>query len=324
MLSEFGLIEKFRKLLRTGSLALKRGIGDDAAVLATPKKDLLFTCDCVVEKVHFNLSYFPFFEVGWRVASANLSDIAAMGGRPLAALVTLGVRPKLSEKNLLELYKGMKALLSKFNCPIVGGDIVRSSELFVDMAMLGVAGKKLFTRSGAKAGELVVVTGDLGRSLLGFKILSKKKKRILSKLTEKHLRPYPRLLESAYLAKSVRVGAMIDISDGLSSELHHLSKESGIGFLIEEEKLPLHPLLVTKAQELGLSPTALALRSGEEYELLFTCPASEVKKLLAWNSRGKGVSFSVIGHTVQGGRSVKMKKKDGRLAKIEPGGFRHF
>ncbi len=324
MLSEFGLIEKFRKLLLADSPALKLGIGDDAAVLAAQKKDLLFTCDCVVENVHFDLSYFSFFEAGWRVACANLSDIAAMGGRPLAALVTLGVRPKLAEKDILELYRGMKALLSKFDCSIVGGDIVRSSDLFVDMAMLGMVGKKLFTRSGARPGELVVVTGDLGRSFLGFKILSKKKKRILSKLTEKHLRPTPRLLESSFLAKNVRVGAMIDISDGLSSELHHLSKESRVGFIIEEEKLPLHPSLVSKAQELGLSPAQLALRSGEEYELLFTCPASEVKKLLAWNSRGKGVGFSVIGHTVQGGQSVKMKKRYGRLAKIEPGGFRHF
>jgi thiamine-monophosphate kinase len=324
MLSEFGLIEKFRKLLRTGSPNVKLGIGDDAAVLVAPRKDLFFTCDCVVENIHFDLSYFSFFEAGWRLACANLSDIAAMGGRPWAAIVTLGVRPKLSEKNLLELYRGMKTLLSKFNCPIVGGDVVRAEKLFADMAMLGVAGKKVFTRSGAKPNELVVVTGDLGRSLLGFRLLAKKKKRPRPKLTEKHLRPYPRLLEADFLVKKIKVGGMIDISDGLSSELHHLSKESRVGFVIEEEKLPRHPALVSKAQELGLSAAELALSSGEEYELLFTCAVSEEKKLLNWNRRKKGAAFNVIGRVVRSPKKVFLVRKDGKEVKIRPSGFRHF
>lgn len=355
-ISEFGLIERFRKRFGSHSPSLKLGIGDDAAVLKSPRYDLLFTCDCAVEGVHFDLSYFSFYDVGHRIACANLSDIAAMGGKPYAAVVTLGVRfldslrlrslgvassaapginrgkseqaarnkPGLSEKNLLELYKGMTVLLSKFGCPIAGGDIVRSPKLFVDMAMIGTAGKKIFKRSGAKAGELVVVTGDLGRSLLGFKLLLKARKRCLSVLTEKHLRPSPRLLEAEFLQKRIKVGAMMDVSDGLSSELHHLAKESGVGFIIDEEKIPLHPALVLQAKKQGLPPTQLALSSGEEYELLFTCPVWEEKKLLAWNRSQKGAPFTVIGQVVKGNKKVWLKKKSRRMVEIKPTGHRHF
>ena len=324
MLSELGLIRKFKKLLQTRAPRIQLGIGDDTAAVAFGRKNLLFTCDSVMEGVHFRLDYFSFYEVGWRLASSNLSDIAAMGGRPLAALITLGVRKGLSEKNIIETYKGITALLSNFNCPIVGGDVVRSRQFFMDMAMLGEAGKKLFTRSGARPGELVVVSGELGRSLLGFRLLSKAKKRTLSVLTEKHLRPLPRLLESAYLASRVKVGGMIDISDGLSSELHHLSEQSGVGFEIEEEKLPLNPVLVKETRKLGLSPTDLALSSGEEYELLFTCPASEERKLQFWNRRLRGAPFTVIGRTVKSPQKVLLKKASGKTAVVRPTGFRHF
>jgi thiamine-monophosphate kinase len=285
---------------------------------------LLFTCDCVVENVHFNLSYFSFFDVGWRIACANLSDIAAMGGKPYAAVVTLGIRSGLSEKKLLEPYNGMNALLSKFGCPVVGGDITRAPKLFIDMAMIGAAGEKVFTRSGAKAGELVVVTGDLGRSLLGFKLLSKANERKLSTLTEKHLRPFPRLKEADFLQGRVKIGAMIDVSDGLSSELHHLAKASGVGFEIEESKIPLYPALVSEVRKFGLSPADLAFSSGEEYELLFTCPASEEKKLLAWNRSRKRRSFTIIGRVVKNHRKVILKKNTGRMVELKTTGYKHF
>ena len=324
MLTEFGLIEKFKNLFPARGRRIRLGVGDDTAVLALGKENLLFTCDGVVEDVHFSLDYFSFFEIGWRLAAGNLSDIAAMGGKPLAAVITLGVRQGLSEKKIFETYKGISTLLAKYDGSIVGGDIVRAKEFFMDMAMLGTVGNRFFTRSGARAGELVVVTGELGRSLLGFKLLSKTKKRTLSVLTEKHLRPNPRLLESGFLASRIKVGGMIDISDGLSSELHHLRKQSGVGFVIEEEKLPLHPALVKKARELGLSATDLALSSGEEYELLFTCPASEAKKLLAWNRGPKKVPFTVIGRTVKSPKKVCLKRLSGETVKIAPTGYRHF
>ncbi len=324
MLTEFGLIEKFKKLFPARDRRTRLGIGDDAAVLALGNENLLFTCDGVMENVHFSLDYFSFFDVGWRLACGNLSDIAAMGGKPLAAIITLGVRKGISEKNILKTYQGISAMLSKFNCSIVGGDIVRSKEFFLDMAMLGTAGKRVFTRSGARPGELVVVTGELGRSLLGFKLLSKTRKRTMSVLTEKHLRPHPRLLESDFLASRVKVGAMIDISDGLSSELHHLREQNGAGFEIEEERLPLHPALVKKARELGLSATELALNSGEEYELLFTCPVSEAKRLRAWNHEHRKAPFTVIGWTIRGRKKVLLKKKDGQTSQLRPRGYRHF
>lgn len=324
MLSEFGLIKKFKKVLRSRDRRVRLGVGDDTAVISFDKENLLFTCDGVVEDVHFSLDYFSFFDVGWRLACGNLSDIAAMGGKPLAALITLGVRKGLSENNVFETYKGVSSLLSKYNCSIVGGDIVRSKEFFLDMAMMGIVGKRFFTRSGARPGELVAVTGELGRSLLGFKLLSKTKKRTLSVLTEKHLRPNPRLLESGFLASRVKIGGMIDISDGLSSELHHLREASGVGFVIEEEKLPLHPALVKKARELGLSPTELALSSGEEYELLFTCPASEEKKLSVWNRGHRKVPFTLIGQTVKSPKKVLLRKKDDRMREIAATGYKHF
>ncbi len=194
----------------------------------------------------------------------------------------------------------------------------------MDMAMVGEAGGKYLSRSGARPGELVVVTGELGRSLLGFKLLSKTRRRTLTVLTEKHLRPNPRLLESGFLASRLKVGGMIDISDGLSSELHHLREQSGVGFEIEEEKLPLHPALVKKTRELGLSTTKFALSSGEEYELLFTCPASEEKKLLAYTRGHRKVPFTVIGRTVKSSKKVFLKKKDGQVVETEPTGYKHF
>jgi len=324
MLTEFGLIEKFKKVLKSRHRRVRLGVGDDTAVISFGKENLLFTCDGVVENVHFDLQYFSFFDVGWRLACGNLSDIAAMGGKPLAAVITLGVRKGLSEKDIFETYRGISTLLSKYGCSIVGGDIVRSKEFFLDMAMVGIVGKKFFTRSGARPGELVVVTGELGRSLLGFRLLAKFKKRTLSVLTEKHLRPNPRLLESGFLASRVKIGGMIDISDGLSSELNHLREASGVGFEIDEEKLPLHPALVKKAGELGLSPVKFALSSGEEYELLFTCPTSEEKKLLAWNRRHQGVPFTVIGRTVKSPKKVLLRKKDGRVVEIAATGYKHF
>ena len=324
MLSEFGLIKKFKKFFPNRSPHIRLGIGDDTAAVAIGKKNLLFTCDAVVENVHFDLDYFSFFDVGWRLASCNLSDIAAMGGKPMAAIITLGVRKGLSEKNIFESYQGISTLLSKFNCSIVGGDIVRSGQFFMDMAILGLAGKRLLTRSGARPNELVVVTGELGRSLLGFKLLSKAKKRTLSVLTEKHLRPFPRLFESGFLSSRVKVSSMIDISDGLSSELHHLREQSGVGFVIEEEKLPVHPVLIKKTEELGLSAAEAALSSGEEYELLFTCPASEEKKLLAWHRSHKKVPFTVIGWTMKSPKKILLKKRDGQTTLIRPTGYRHF
>ncbi|MCI0406744.1 MAG: thiamine-phosphate kinase [candidate division Zixibacteria bacterium] len=324
MFTEFGLIEKFKKLFPSRGRRIRLGVGDDAAVLAWGEENLLFTCDAVVEDVHFSLNYFSFFDAGWRLAAGNLSDIAAMGGKPRAAVVALGVRKGVSEKDILEAYKGISALLSKFGCSIAGGDIVRSKEFFMDMAILGVAGRRYFTRSGARPGELVVVTGELGRSLLGFKLLAKAKKRSMSILTEKHLRPFPRLLESGFLASRIKVGGMIDISDGLSSELHHLREESGVGFEIEEEKLPLHPTLAKKSKEFGLSATQLALRSGEEYELLFTCPVREEQKLLAWNRAHRKVPFTIIGRTVKSPTKVFLKKQSGKIAEAAPTGYRHF
>lgn len=324
MLSEFGLIEKFKKFLATRDRRVRLGVGDDTAVLNFGGENLLFTCDAVVEDVHFKTDYFSFFDVGWRLGCANLSDIAAMGGKPLAAIVTLGVRRGITKNDIFEAYRGLKALLAKFDCPIVGGDIVRSRELFMDMAMLGVAGKKLFTRSGARPGQLVVVTGELGRSLLGLRLFLKAKKRNFSVLTEKHLRPFPRLLESQYLTSRVKVGGMIDISDGLSSELHHLREQSRVGFIIDEEKLPLRPSFVREAQKLGLSATHLALSSGEEYELLFTCPASEEKKLLAWNRGHRKAPFTIIGRTIKSPRKVFLRKLNGKVVQLASTGYRHF
>jgi thiamine-monophosphate kinase len=299
-------------------------IGDDAAVLkCSPGKLLIFTTDTLMEGVHFDLRYFSFKDIGWKSMAANLSDIAAMGGIPLAGLVSLGIPKKIKVEQVLELYSGMENLSSRFKCPIVGGDIFFSPQgLVVTLSLLGEVERNLFkTRVGARVGDLIYVTGDLGEAEAGLRILrkSKKKKKLI---TKKHLTPCPRIAESSLLIKNLKITSMIDVSDGLSSDLHHICEESNKGALIYAEKIPVSQRITKVCKSLNLSPLNLALSSGEEYELLFTLSPKEDEKLKKI-TKGK-FKISLIGEIKNKKEGVKILDLDGKIKGLKKTGYTHF
>lgn len=323
-IGEFGLIDLIRRKVFTKDKRVVLNIGDDAAVLkSSPGKLLIFTTDTMMERVHFDLRYCSFKDIGWKSMAANLSDIAAMGGIPLAGLVSLGLPKRIKVEQVLELYSGMKILSSRFRCPIVGGDIFSSPQgLVVTISLLGEVEKSLFrTRGGARVGDLIYVTGDLGEAEAGLKILRKSKAKKNS-ITKKHLTPYPRIAESRLLVKNLKITSMIDVSDGLSSDLHHICEESNKGALIYAEKIPISQRIMEVCRPLKIPPLNLALSSGEEYELLFTLSPKEDEKLKKI-TKGK-FKISLIGEIMNKKEGVKILDLDGKIKGLKRTGYTHF
>lgn len=323
-IGEFGLIDLIRRKVFTKDKRVVLNIGDDAAVLkSSPGKLLIFTTDTMMERVHFDLRYCSFKDIGWKSMAANLSDIAAMGGIPLAGLVSLGLPKRIKVEQVLELYSGMKILSSRFRCPIVGGDIFSSPQgLVVTISLLGEVEKSLFrTRGGARVGDLIYVTGDLGEAEAGLKILRKSKAKKNS-ITKKHLTPCPRIAESRLLIKNLKITSMIDVSDGLSSDLHHICEESNKGALIYAEKIPISQRIMEVCRPLKIPPLNLALSSGEEYELLFTLSPKEDEKLKKI-TKGK-FKISLIGEIMNKKEGVKILDLDGKIKGLKRTGYTHF
>lgn len=322
-IGEFGLIDLIKKRVFSKDKSVPVNIGDDAAVIK-PSKDklVIFTTDTLMEKVHFDLRYFTFEQIGWKAMVANLSDIAAMGGLPKFALVTIGLPKSISVKNVISIYAGMNNIAKRYECKIIGGDTVFSPEgIFISIALLGEVEKKcLVKRSGAKKGDLICVTGDLGEAQAGLEFLKKNPKK-KSSLVKKHLNPFPRINEARTLVKNLKISSMIDISDGLSSELFHLSEESECGAIIYEEKIPISSNCIRAGRLLKRSPLLWALSSGEEYELLFTINRRERLNL---EKVKRGIKVSVIGETVDKKEGVFLVDRWGRKRGLRKTGFTHF
>ena len=322
-IGEFGLIDLIKKKVFSKDKQVIVNLGDDAAVIkSSPDRLLIFTTDTLVERIHFDLDYFTFEEIGWKAMAANLSDVAAMGGLPKYALVTVGLPPSIQSEEVLSIYKGMSQIAQKYNCKIIGGDTTLvQKDLFVSIALLGeVESEFLTTRSGAKEGDLICVTGELGETQAGLEYLKKHGRKNLS-LVRKHLRSLPRIHEARILAKNLKINSMIDISDGLSSELFHLTEESGLGAVIYEEQIPISPKCVKLANLMNRSPLSYALSSGEEYELLFTIDKKDKTKLDRIN---KKVKFSVIGEMVDRRSGVNLIRSSGKVRELKKTGFVHF
>lgn len=320
---EFGLIDLIKKKILSKDRQVVVNIGDDAAVIKSlPDRLLIFTTDTLVERIHFDLSYFSFEEIGWKAMAANLSDIAAMGGLPRYALVTMGLPESMRAEDVLSIYKGASKIARKYNCKIIGGDTTLvPKDLFISIALLGEVEKKfLVTRSGAKKGDLICVTGKLGEAQAGLEYLKKYGRQKFS-LARKHLQPNPRINEARILVKNLKINSMIDISDGLSSELFHLADESRLGALIYEQNIPISPKCLKLASFLNKTPLAWALSSGEEYELLFTFGKKDQAKIGKIKSK---VSVSVIGEMVDKRDGVKLIHKSGRMKDLRKVGFVHF
>ena len=333
---ELGLIRRIAGLVGGPGPGVLRGIGDDTAVLEFAGGRLLATVDMLVEGVHFDLSFITPWQLGRKALAVNLSDIAAMGGEPLFALVSLGLSGQVDEDFVEELYRGMVAMAETCGVGIVGGDTVRSpGGLIVDVAVLGRVAAPL-TRSGARPGDLVAVTGHLGASAAGLHWLLRQKERrpeafvgaagedgAVRSVVRAHLEPVPRLREAAELTATGLVTAMIDISDGLASEANHIARESGVGMVIYAEAIPVASATREVARLLGADPLAWALAGGEDYELLLTCaPGSEERLRKAVAATGTPLTF--IGEVVPAERGVTLVGGGGTVRALEPAGYDHL
>ncbi|MEW6170778.1 MAG: thiamine-phosphate kinase [Candidatus Omnitrophota bacterium] len=294
VLGEFGLINKLTKKIKLDKTVFK-GVGDDAAVLNFSKnKYLLVTSDMLIEDVHFLKDVKPFY-IGYKALACSISDIAAMGGLPRYAVISIGLPPNLELKFVQDIYKGILSLASKFKINIVGGDTNKSDKIIIDVSLMGFVEKNnLVLRSGAKKGDSIFVSGTLGGSIYG-----------------KHLKFIPRIKESRWLVINSKPTSMIDISDGLVSDLGHILEQSKVGAVIYEKLLPINK----KAKSLNE-----VLYMGEDYELLFTAEPKSAKKLIKSKS-----NFTEIGKVVDESRGLSLIDKNCREVKLNPHkGFRHF
>jgi thiamine-monophosphate kinase len=323
-LGEFGLIRRIRALAPRRSGRVKTGIGDDAAVLRqTPSELLLATTDMLIEGVHFDPTYTDFYSLGWKSAAVNLSDIAAMGGRPRYCLTSLGISRSCTAEQIMKFYRGCAAALRKYGAVLIGGDTCSSPGGFiVSITLLGeTEGKRRLLRSGARPGDHIFVTGALGDAAAGLELLQNggaARSRAARTLIERHLRPLPRVEWGRAIAKIQGAHAMIDISDGLSSDLAHVCEESGVGALVRSDAIPLSGELRARCSRLKQEPLWYALHGGEDYELLFTASPAKTAAL-----RKLDIPLFEIG-SITRGRSCLITDGHGRKKRLQPAGFDHF
>jgi thiamine-monophosphate kinase len=315
-LGEVELIERIRKkaTLPAGEVGKEpqvlEGIGDDTAVVrwGTDKNLLLITCDTLVEEIHFAKGT-PAYQIGWKAMGCSLSDIAAMGGRPCHAVVSLACPARMKVSETDSLYAGMMELAARYDVAVIGGDTVESPHgLVLTVTMTGITeGERYITRSGARAGDALCVTGELGGSLGG-----------------KHLTFVPRVDEGQFLAKTVGPTAMIDISDGLASDLTRLAEASHVGAEVLAKSIPISEAAVQSAEERGSSPLDAALYDGEDFELLFAVKAERVEKCLELFRRTFSTPVRVIGEVKPWKSGVTVIGEDGTAFALKAGGYEHF
>jgi len=298
-LGEVRLIDRLRRRLgRAPSSLVEVGIGDDAAVLKMPgRRRLLFASDMIVEDVHFRRRTTPAQWIGWKALAANVSDIAAMGGTPLCAVVSLGLPSSTPMVFVDALYGGLARCARRFGVAVVGGDTVRAARVTVDVAILGtVEHRYLALRSGAQVGDALFVTGRLGGSLA----------------SGRHARFTPRLREAQQLVRQVRIHAMMDLSDGLASDLWQMSRASRVVLRIEAARIPVSRAARTIQH---------ALSDGEDFELLFAVGRRDVSRV---PRRIGSCPITRIGAAVGRGVRVELQQPNGRIDPFSPKGFRHF
>jgi len=317
--SERNLIQRIRRQAGAGASPRGRspviaGIGDDAAVLRlAPGQDVLVTTDFSIENVHFKRDWHPPEAVGWRCLTRGLSDIAAMGGQPRAAFLSLAVPGDISQVWVDRFLKGLLALAAKFNVPLAGGDTAQAVDgIQADMVVLGSVPKRTAVlRSGARPGDHIYVTGQLGSSAA---VLARLRASLpLGADSARHFRPQARLLVGQWLRAHKIPSAMIDISDGLSTDLHHICEESGVGAEIEADAIPRPRSGRAKVASVALE---FALHGGDDYELLFTSSKPVP-------SRVEGVPVTRIGQTTRK-KGMRLIVARGQEQRLEPKGWQHF
>jgi thiamine-monophosphate kinase len=322
-LGEFGLIEKIRRTTPRGRGVLL-GIGDDAAWLKTRKGSVLVTSDLLIEKVHFDLRWTSFYDLGYKTLSANISDLAAMGGVPTYLVLSLGIPVDFNAEDVEEFYRGIRKLASECEVALVGGDTVASDRFFIGAFLMGHAPYGPITRSGAKEGDDLYVTGTLGDSALGLDLLKRTRERTksgeLAYLMLRHSIPTARLKAGTLLAKEKLAKAMIDISDGLLQDLGHLCRASGVGAEVWQDLLPLSRAYRKYS---GRKASLYALTGGENYELLFSLRMRDRGRLKKIERR-LGVPITRIGKFVPAPQGIQVVDRQGKILPLPHGGFDHF
>jgi thiamine-monophosphate kinase len=317
---EFGLIRHLTENIKLQNASSLVGVGDDAAVLDYQDKQVLVTNDLLLEGIHFDLTYTPLMHLGYKSAVVNFSDIYAMNGRPKQLIVSIGISKRFSVEDLDIFYSGLQTACEKYGVDLVGGDTSASmTGMMISITCIGEVEKgKAVLRSGAKENDLICVTGDLGSAYMGLQLLEREKQ-VLNKtavedpdftgkeyLLERQLRPEARKDIIELLAKkSIIPTSMIDISDGLSSEMLHICKNSDCGCRIYEDKIPIDYQTAAQAEEMNMNLSTAALNGGEDYELLFTVPLSMNDEIVAL----EGVRL--IGYICSKDKGARLISRDG-------------
>lgn len=306
-LGEFGLIKHLTENFPVKNPSTELSIGDDAAIIDPDGKKVVVSTDFLTEGIHFNLGYVPLKHLGYKSVVVNLSDIAAMNANPAQILVSIAVSNRFPVEALEEIYEGIALACQHYKVDLVGGDTTSSNAgLVISITAIGLENtEKITKRSGAKPNDLLVVTGDLGGAYLGLQILEREHAVYLANpqmqpemagydyILQRQLKPEARTdIKKMFDELDLKPTSMIDVSDGLASEILHLSDQGKVGFRVYEDKIPLDPVTVSTAEELNINPTMAALSGGEDYELLFTISPSDFDKIK------NHPDFTVIGHVV--------------------------
>ena len=307
-LGEFGLIKHLTQFFPVENISTELGVGDDAAIINAEGKKVLVSTDMFTEGVHFNLGYTPLKHLGYKVVVAGISDIAAMNAVPTQIMISVAVSNRFPVEALEEIYAGVQLACRRYKVDLVGGDTTSSQTgLVINVTAVGLeSSEKIINRNGVKPNDLLVVTGDLGGAYMGLQILEREHSVYLKNpnmqpemegydyILERQLKPEARTDIKGILEElGVKPTSMIDVSDGLASEVLHLSDESKVGFRIYEEKIPMDELTISTADEFNLNPVMTALNGGEDYELLFTISQSDFDKIK------NNPDFTIIGHAVE-------------------------
>lgn len=332
-LGEFGIINKIDSKFNRKRKSTVIGIGDDAAAVSSDKDLVLLSSDMLVEGVHFDLSYTPLKHLGYKSVIVNLSDIYSMNSYPKQIILNIALSNKFSIEAIDEFYEGVKYACDEHNIDLIGGDTTSSlSGLTISCTSIGYCNNnKISKRDGALSEDIICISGDLGRAYLGLLILQREKSNFLNNpqnqpilsdykdLVEKQLRPKARKdIIDFFDLNNIKPNSMIDISDGLSSELFHIANSSKLGFKIFEEKLPIHKDVIATSKELNVEFLDSVLNGGEEYELLFSLPINSFEKLKIEN-----IDITPLGHFTQNKKKI-LVLNNGKEINMEAEGWNHF
>lgn len=329
-LGEFGLINHLTQYFKINNATTVKGVGDDAAVLAATDKQTLVTTDLLVEGIHFDLSYMPLKHLGYKSVMVNLSDVYAMNGTAQQITVSIAVSNRFTLEALEALYAGIQLACDTYKVDLIGGDTTSSNKgILISVTAIGTANKEdVVYRNGAKENDLIVVSGDLGAAYLGLQVLEREKQVFevnpnnqpdldqYTYLIERQLKPEARKdVPEIFKELDIKPTSMIDISDGLSSEIMHICSQSKKGCKIYEDKIPLDPQVISTCEEFDLDSTMIALSGGEDYELLFTVSIDDFDKI-------KGnPNFTIIGHITEENQGMNLVTRANQEIELKAQGW---